>query len=148
MAWYRPDLLGLGAGVVVSLFAWLRLLGAWLAIIRAERGIMDPTPTPEPTTLRVEVAAGPKLSYLDLPIDESSLVIFAKAIIDGSSLTESAWLGSGLFRSRNAWVSFRDVLVKRGWLEWNSPGTPARGLHLTPPGRAALKYISDYPNSV
>lgn len=143
--WYRPDLIGLGAGVCVSLLAWLTLLRRWLAILAAEHGVdLSPIGETPPALTRVELATegDRRLQYADVPLSPEDLRVFASEVIDGSSLTESAWLGTGLFTSRAHFVRFRDSLVKKKWLAWNSPGNTSRGLTLTAAGKAVMRYLA------
>lgn len=134
------------AGLAAALAAWLSFLKKWFAILAAERGISEPIQPPgEPKMTRVELSTngGRSLQFVDLPLDPESLRIFAGELIDGASLTESAWLGSGLFTSRAHFVKFRDACVKKKWLAWLSPGNTSRGLVLTHAGRAVFEYLSD-----
>lgn len=142
--WSSPALVGLAAGGVVCALVWFISLAGWRRIvygvevvtgqdIDSDHVIGDP--------VRVELRSndGHHVELIDLPIDTARMVRIAQGLQDGLTLSESAWTGGDGILSRSEFSALRAELLRRGLAAWNSPRTPARGVSLTPAGRAIVR---------
>lgn len=139
-----------------SLFLmWLWLLAKWLNIVSHleqltgidinRDGMIADDPDPENqviTRLEIVKDEGRSTSFLDLPATPEELAKLAQGVLEGRALTESNWVGSRNLFTRARFSELRDKLIKRGVLCWNSPGTPARGVTLTRPGKAVFQHLA------
>lgn len=99
----------------------------------------------EPRTIRVQIAEGSRISLVELPVSEDQLIQFARGVVEGQPLSETQWTGRGRLFLKPDFVALRDELIRRGWLGWVSPGTPARGCAPTAAGRRVFQHIAAYP---
>lgn len=142
---YLALTVGAGAGVAV----WLAGLRRWqLAaypepFYPAEPARADEEPA-EPQHVKLELTQdqGRQVQLIDLPASVDQLTALAKGLLTGATLAESQWTGAGGLFTRAQFAALRSALIRRGLAAWNSPGTPARGVMLTAPGRAAMRHFA------
>lgn len=150
----RSDALWIAAVVlaVTTAITWLILLRRWLdAASWGDGYTYSHTRTQEPVRLELESEDGRHVAIIDLPASQEQLMALASGILSGASLSESTWCGSGAPFSRSEFAQLRAELIKRGLAAWSSPRTPARGIVLTKPGEAAMRYfasLADDPPSL
>lgn len=141
---------GLLAGGIATFLVWLAALlesfrpeyPGWLAEYQQE---MTTTEQEQPQTVRVilDRDGGRNLEFCDLPATPEQLSTLAHGLLEGgATLSESHWTGSGGTFTRAQFAALRAELLKRGLVAWNSPGTPARGVTLTRPGKAAMRVFA------
>ncbi len=76
-----------------------------------------------------------------IELDEVRLTKFARLIIlEGKSFSGRTAFEAGISREEE-WVPFRDKLIGRRWAAWKIPGSPKKGVELTPKGTAILKAL-------
>ncbi|MBN2549684.1 MAG: hypothetical protein JXB15_11030 [Anaerolineales bacterium] len=146
---------GLAAGAAAAGLVWLASLlesfrpefPAWLPEYQAE---MTAQAQPQAQSIRVILDRdnGRSLEFCDLPASREQLAALAHGLLEGgATLSESHWTGSGGTFTRSQFAALRSELLKRGLVAWNSPGTPARGVCLTRPGKAAMRaFASETPS--
>lgn len=159
-----PVLKAFGMAFIYSLLGlWLILLLRWLKLTEAlerltgldinrdgsigEAEAIESRPQVFSTRLELVSDAGRRIQYLDIPIESERLALFAQEVLKGASLTEASFTGSNKMFTRSEFTSLRDALLRRGLISWNSAGYPARGVHLTRAGRAALEHLSTLHHS-
>jgi len=142
------------AAAVASLVAsvvWISGLRWWRGMAESIDNKLEIIPDitylesePEPYTVRIEMASdnGRVMRYVELPVPPNKLKALASGLLSGKSFTEAAWCGSSGIFSRAEFVQLREEMCKRGLLELNSPGYPARGYSLTRGGYAAIQYLA------
>jgi hypothetical protein len=150
--WLNTQYMALTAGIAGAATIWLTSLRRWQRAAFPE--LLLPTlpanddPEPEyyePVGVRVEMASedSRQLKFIDLPASIDQLVTLAQGLLTGgATLSESQWTGSGGIFTRAEFAALRSEMIRRGLATWNSPGTPARGVSLTPPGRAAMRHFA------
>lgn len=137
---------GLAWGAVAALLAWLVLITRWGDLIRE---IVHPSPDPGQAaemTLKIAVLeeqgrAGMFAELRGFSLEQ--LAILAKGLEAGETMNEAAWTGPGKPFSRSQFYELRQVFLSRGWARWRSSTTPARGIELSRPGQAVMRYLSD-----
>ena len=139
--WRLPWLFALASGAGAA-FVWY-----WSTVVLWRRSAY---PQPETTLpdrprqtpiVRVEVTKddGRTLEFIDLPANPDQLISLARGVLEGQTLSESAWTGAGQPFTRAEFSSLRGELIRRGLACWNNPQTPARGVSLTRGGMAAMR---------
>jgi len=130
-----------------GVLTWWALLRDWrveLYGVRDSDSQESGLPYIPPDPVRVELASngGRSVQFLDLPVTLEQLRLLGEGITDGMSFTESVWVGSDRIFSRGEFVALRDVLIRRGCLEWRSPRDHARGVDLTRGGQALMRHFA------
>jgi hypothetical protein len=145
--WKVPWLFGLTAGSLAAVIWFWSTVDLW-------RRSAYPAPEPGPgatrpaPTVRVVLEREDGADLIDLPANSHQLVQLARGVLEGQTLSESAWTGSGQPFTRAEFSNLRGELIRRGLATWNNPRTPARGVQLTRGGMAAMRTfasMSHYP---
>lgn len=149
---HQAALLALLCGGVVAGGVWISGLRAWRRMVYTLEDftgidITGDGEAGEPAarqTVRVEVteAGGRHLRLIDLPGSTDQLTALAAGLLNGATLAESTWTGTGKTFTRAEFAGLRAELIRRGLAAWNSPGTPARGVGLTVAGRAVMRQFA------
>ncbi len=132
--WANGFYLWSGAGM------WLGYCAAVALVKPRERAIPQ---LYNATTIQVTEQGGKVGTIGRFPVTPDKMQLLARGLHDGDSLTEAVWLRRGF--TRNDIAEVRSELIKRGWLEWRSPGTPQRGVVLTRQGAAVMRYLAGIP---
>lgn len=152
----KPWLWGLIVWSLVQAWTWITLLQRWTNLVQSletaigadinqDGYIGDPV---ERVRIILDQDDGRKVDIIDLPASKDQLISLADGLLTGSTFSEAAWTGQGSIFSRSQFARLRDELVRRGLLSWNNPNTPARGLSLTPGGKAAMRYFASFAGGV
>lgn len=134
----------------VQACAWLFLLAKWLRLVEPverflNRDIDGDGVVGEPQTIRIELKHNERRTqFIDLPFADR-LPDFSRAVLSGTSISESAWTGSNALFSKREFFTLRDELLKSGVIRWRNEGAPAQGLELTPSGKAVVRYLANPP---
>lgn len=151
-----PWHLAAGTWSVIQAGTWITLVRKWGRLINAlERSLdvdidgdgdigIEDDQQPYQPAVRVEVIEdeGRKGTFASLPASTDQLATLARGLlIQKKSLSDQTWAGSGRPFSRPAFQMLKSELLARGLAAWNSPGTPARGMTLTRPGQAVMRYF-------
>lgn len=142
----RSLLEGVGAGVLVSLLAWVLLLRFYTRLISLANGVDPEPPMVEETRLELSIEGGRTLQFARIPLDPETLARFAGELVQGWTTTESRWLGVGIFRSRSHWIQFREEIIHRKWAAWISEGDHSQGFIITSAGRSVFRYLAGVPS--
>lgn len=142
---------GLAAATTAGIM-WFTNLRAWRAAVYGVElamgadldgdGIVGEPEIPEPATVRLELTDGPNTTIAQLPASPEQLRRLAAGVLAGGTLAEATWTGHGRPFSRGQFGQLRAELINRGLANWNSPGTPARGISLTRGGLAAMRQFA------
>lgn len=143
----KAILAGVVAGAAGGLAVWAYQVAAWRRVTYHQEDTVfypeeDEPPRCEVSTIRLEIAEGRRLTFAELPCDEGQLRRLAAGVLQGLPMSESTWTGTGKTFSRAQFSDVRAELLRRGLIAWTSPGTPARGVQLTRPGRAAFAHLA------
>lgn len=135
----------------VQALAWLFLLAKWLRLVEPVERFLNKDlngdgTIGEPEVIRIELKHDEKhLQFIDLPYPER-LPEFARAVLNGVQLSESAWTGSNALFSKREFYTLRDALMKNGVIRWRNEGAPAQGFEITPSGKAVVRYLANPPH--
>lgn len=136
----------------VSLFSWLAGLSWWRSVVGGPKQSTEPIPgivygaAAEPAeTIRIELSTdnGRSVDYCDLPITLRELIELSVGLCDGATFSDAAWTGKGNLFPRAKFSRLRVALLKRGLIQWNTPGTPARGVSITRAGWACFRHFGE-----
>lgn len=151
----RAGLLALVGGAVAAGACWLWRLRYWHHSLELDSAYQynllsgaDPDDHTGPAPLvRVELGetegATRRQKMIDLPARPEQLQSLARGLVAGAAFSQAAWTGSGAEFTRAEFAALQGELIKRGLARWNNPATPARGVALTPAGRAVMKHIAE-----
>lgn len=139
----------LGGAGFVMLVVW----GAWMyripsLMVARESVVMEAPASPATRdvapVVSVEIAEPERgrLSFLDVPMEPSELIDFARGLCAGRPLSESEWSGGGRLLSRAQFRSLRAALMDRGFAVWRDADSPQLGVQLTPSGRALVRELA------
>lgn len=155
LQWSKPLAWGLIAWLIVQCLAWLFLLHDWRSVTHKLESvtrrdldgdsIIGPPAPPIVQRVKIELVEGNHTRYIDLPCSDEQLLELARLLVDGRTLTQANFTGSGKPFDRAQFEEIKAELIKRGLAVLNSPGTPARGVTLTASGRACFQHIVDNP---
>lgn len=135
-------------GVVVAAGTWAWLLRDHRALLRNvetyTRRDSAPVQPAQASTVRLEVQqehanGGRRWLFDDLPVDRERVLAWARAVIGGRSLAQSAWTGSGGPFSRSEYDALLAAMLRAGVVRWVNPRAHAQGVELTPMGRSTLR---------
>ena len=98
----------------------------------------------DPPPVRVDVITQEPGGYiggqfLDLPAEPGQLITLADGLVNGLSLSEGSWTGSGAPFSRSQFRTLRDALIYSGLARWKDERYRAQGVILSPAGRAVMR---------
>jgi hypothetical protein len=152
--WPKPWAWALITWLLIQAGAWLFLLRDWRKIVlyrlenALQRDLTGDLVIGNPQTVKIELSEneGRSVKFINLPGDPESLAELARGVLNGSTLAESNWTKNGRPFTRYQFAELRSELIRRGLAEWNSPGTPARGVCLTRTGRAVMAYLAKAPS--
>lgn len=128
----------------ITLFTWLILIIRWGDLVR-EVIHPSPDPLPDPPTIKIAVVAEDHRSGMLAELKGYNLVDLielARGLESGATFSESSWTGSNRPFTRSQFHTLRNIFLSRGWAVWRSPSTPARGIILSPQGKAVTRYLS------
>lgn len=140
----------LGGAGFVMLVVW----GVWMVrvpslMVARESVVMESLAPPAPRdvapqVVSVEIAEPERgrLSFLDVPMEPTELIDFARGLCAGRPLSESEWSGGGRLLSRAQFRSLRAALMDRGFAVWRDADAPQLGVQLTPSGRALVRELA------
>lgn len=125
--WNNPIAWGAMGMTGGTTLAWLYFRAEW-----ADRLRPAPAPTPAKvyaaeTPFRVQITATDpsgafgRGTFLDLHIDEITLLAVARRLATGTSFSHAGLAGPGRPLSRAQYECLRDEFVSRGLLYWNNP---------------------------
>jgi len=138
--WPVPGVLALVVGAIGAAAWWWTSVTMWRrAAYQVDALQPEPRPEPRPEPIRVELTDGKDWQFIDLPASVDQLTTLARGVLQGQTLSESAWTGGGQPFTRAEFASLRGELIRRGLASWNNPKTPARGVSLTRGGLAAMR---------
>lgn len=145
--WRVPWLFGLTAGSLAAVIWFWTTVDLWRrsAYPAPERPAAPAGPAPR---VRVELVREDGADLIDLPAKVEQLNLLARGVLEGQTLSESAWTGSNGPFTRAEFSNLRGELIRRGLAQWNNPRAPARGVQLTRGGLAAMRTfaaMSTYP---
>jgi hypothetical protein len=142
--WYAA----LCAGTWAALLAWLRFTNRWVETVYQDTRPVEVIEAGqnEPVTVLIANDDMTEGGYLDLPVSIDQVRSLADGLMNGATFSEAQWTGSGRPFTRGEFSALRAELIRRGLAAWNSPGTPARGVVLTKPGKAMMRYMCDLPS--
>jgi len=151
VAWFVPIIQSLKlAGIVGGIFGMIVFgmgVDDWRKFIFFEdQPEVDPIEHNPHVRLEIQETKN-KTTIAKFPVSTAKLVRLCVAIQKGSNFTESRFTGSGGLFTRSEFVKLRDEWLSRGLLNWNSPGTPARGVHVTSQGRAVVRHFASLEES-
>ncbi len=139
--WWTP-LAVLAGGAAAT---WFVLLADWRrALWRIEEmtGVDvdgDEQIGPPPiSTIRVEVAEGRSMTFLDLPLDQARTTTLARLALAGRLSERDV----ALVLDRKTWGNLRARLLDGGFVRWRNPAEPRSGLLLTAKGRAVFTTLA------
>jgi len=137
----KAMLAGLAVGGAAAALVWFGGLVSWRrlafpepfypAITRPERI--------EPVKVILQDDDGKHTEFIDLPATPDQLIRLATGLLEGATLSEAAWTGSGGIFTRAEFASLRSELIRRGLAAWNNAHAPAQGVTLTRGGQAAMR---------
>lgn len=141
---------------IVQALAWLLLLSRWAKLINRlelalgvdldQDGRIGTEDRQQPVRVEVIEDGGRHGIYAQLPATEYQLATLARGLLqDNQTLADQVWTGKGRPFDRPTFTALKNELLARGLASWNSPGTPARGLHLTKTGTAVFRYFLNTP---
>lgn len=139
---------GLFAGAGAAAVIWFSAFNDWRRVVYrlepTQGEIQEEDWIEEAQPVRVELSSeeGRKVELIDLPANLEQLTALAVGLLNGASLSEAAWTGSGAPFTRAEFARLRNEFIRRGLACWNNPRTPARGASLTPGGRACIRYLA------
>lgn len=153
----RAALLALAGGALAAAAVWLWRLRYWQTSLDLDAAATydlwtagDFPETGERQAVRVELAetdgANRRHTIVDLPGSPEQLQALAAALTAGDNLSQSRWTGAGAPFTRAEFATLTAELLRRGLARWNSPGTPARGISLTAPGRGVMRSLANRDN--
>ena len=137
--------------LVALLYQWLTLLGEWRALLWPEpleevftNPQMPQAQNPITESIKIQITSPDRKtsSFLELPISQAKLGVFAIGVSNGGTTAESAWVGTSQLFNRAEYSSLRDALITRGFARWNSENHQERGWRLTEKGKAIFKELS------
>lgn len=139
-------------GVVVAAGTWAWLLRDHRRLLRNvesyTRRDVAPVQPAQASTVRLEVQqehanGGRRWLYDELPVDRDRVLAWARAVLGGRSLAQSAWTGSAGPFSRSEYDALLAAMLKAGVIRWRNPASHAQGADLTPMGRATLRKLTE-----
>lgn len=139
-SWLLALLAGGIAGMLSFLIALLRL-GSPVKMLPGERKYHSLGPV----RIELESNNGRTVQIIDLPASPEQLQALGRGILAGGTMTEARWTGAGGIFTRAEFVRLRDEMIRRNLAHWSSPGTPARGVLLSPSGRAIMRRLAESP---
>jgi hypothetical protein len=143
---FQIALIGLGFGIILG-FLW----GAIVWADRVEPREVPPKKSYELQSIRVELRESndgyAQVQWVQLPegISMEQLRFVAdKVVLHNAAFGHSLCNRYGSI-SRPQFEALRDLFIERGWARWNNPKAHARGVIITPAGKAILKRFTTPP---
>jgi hypothetical protein len=148
--WRLPWLFALATGAGAAVVWYWSTVVLWRRSAYPQPESTLPAQPKQTPVVRVEVLKddGRSMEFIDLPANPDQLISLARGVLQGQTLSESAWTGAGQPFTRAEFASLRGELIRRKLAVWNNPQTPARGVSLTRGGVAAMRTfaaMTDYP---
>lgn len=153
----RPAAIGLVFGLMSGLLMWLMSIAAWHSaayrqpqvyvsqpeIVEAEE--YDALPEPERIRVRIIEADGRSETWSSLPCSEPQMRALCSGLASGVPFAHSHWVGAGKPFSRAEFEAVRDEMLQRNLIRWINPDARAKGVELSPGGRALVRTFAASP---
>ena len=141
----------LAGGACAAFITWLFLLRHWLRLVDFNAGLPAQPEfkalAPAPSSMRIELveqtSGGWQGAYVDLPATPSQVRLLASGVVQGASLSESAWTGANRPFTKAQFHALRQACLERGWLAWRNQNAPAQGVEVTSVGRRVFSLIAE-----